>query len=122
MKTPISQRTAKTNAKAYNDYFNANNKITTTMENLKHTKGKFVNGAKGWKIGNRLTNGVKGYEIHWSDDEECVTDHVYTLEDAKLIAAAPDLLDACMNLENDDNSIPEHAWKLIQNAINKATK
>jgi hypothetical protein len=27
MRTPISQRTAKTNTKAYNDYFNANQKV-----------------------------------------------------------------------------------------------
>jgi hypothetical protein len=40
----------------------------------------------------------------------------------KLIAAAPDLLEACMNLENDNETIPKHAWDLIQNAIKKATE
>ena len=40
---------------------------------------------------------------------------------AKLISAAPDLLEACMNLENDDNSIPKHAWDMLQEAIKKAT-
>lgn len=39
---------------------------------------------------------------------------------ARLIASAPDLLEACRNLENDDGSIPAHAWSLIQAAINKA--
>jgi hypothetical protein len=39
---------------------------------------------------------------------------------AHLIAAAPDLLAACENLENDDGSIPEHAWRLVQDAIDKA--
>ena len=46
-----------------------------------------------WKVGERKTNGVDGYEIHWSDDEECITDHVYTKDDANLIASAPLLLE-----------------------------
>jgi hypothetical protein len=39
---------------------------------------------------------------------------------AKLIAAAPDLLEALENLENDDGQIPAHAWNLCQAAIAKA--
>jgi len=39
---------------------------------------------------------------------------------ARLIAAAPELLEALRNLENDDGSIPAHAWNLIQAAISKA--
>lgn len=42
-------------------------------------------------------------------------------KDVALISAAPDMLEALLNLENDDNSIPEHAWKLVQDAIKKAT-
>lgn len=40
---------------------------------------------------------------------------------ARLIAAAPEMLEALQNIENDDGSIPEHAWQMIQNAITKAT-
>jgi hypothetical protein len=40
---------------------------------------------------------------------------------ARLIAAAPDLLEALQNLENDDGSIPHHAWAVVQTAIAKAT-
>lgn len=40
--------------------------------------------------------------------------------DANLIAAAPDLYEALDNLENDDGSIPDHAWKLVQAALAKA--
>ena len=40
---------------------------------------------------------------------------------AKLIAAAPCLLAALQNLENDNGQIPDHAWKLVQDAISKAT-
>lgn len=43
-------------------------------------------------------------------------------QNAKLIAAAPQLLEACMNLENDDGAIPKHAWDLIQKAIKSATQ
>jgi hypothetical protein len=39
---------------------------------------------------------------------------------ARLIAAAPDLLEALKNLENDDGIIPAHAWNLVQSAIAKA--
>ena len=38
------------------------------------------------------------YEIHWSDDGECVAEIVHGEADANLIAAAPDLLDACEKL------------------------
>lgn len=53
--------------------------------------------------------------------------HVYlrtvpgrTEANARLISAAPDLLEALQNLENDDGSIPKHAWDMVQNAIAKA--
>lgn len=32
-----------------------------------------------------------------------------------------DLLEALQNLENDNGQIPDHAWKLVQDAIAKAT-
>ena len=41
---------------------------------------------------------------------------------AKLIAAAPDLLEALLNIENDDNHIPKSIWDLRNKAINKALK
>lgn len=39
---------------------------------------------------------------------------------ARLIAAAPDLLMALENLENDAGQIPDHAWKIVKAAIAKA--
>jgi hypothetical protein len=35
----------------------------------------------------------------------------------KLILAAPKMLEALENLENDANQIPDHAWRLVQDAI-----
>jgi len=45
----------------------------------------------------------------------------FSVGDAVLIAAAPDLLHALQNIENDNGQIPDHAWKVIQDAIAKAT-
>ena len=39
---------------------------------------------------------------------------------ARLIAAAPEMLEALENIENDDMHMPATAWRMIQNAIRKA--
>ena len=83
------------------------------MEN-KHTQGP-------WRVSPVNTNGSDWFEILWSADGECVTDHVYTLPDATLIAAAPDMLLALQDLENDDGRIPKRIWDNILRVINKAT-
>lgn len=59
-------------------------------------------------------------ENYWSV-AECNTMREEHEANAKLIAAAPDLLEALQNLENDNGQIPDHAWKLVQDAIAKAT-
>lgn len=40
--------------------------------------------------------------------------------DAQLIAAAPEMYEALKNIENDDNHMPDSAWRMIQDAIAKA--
>lgn len=74
---------------------------------FKGTKGYFYDGHTGWKISDRETNGTKGYEIHYTDSGECITDHVYTIEDAKLIANSPKLLEALENILRYSVHFPE---------------
>lgn len=92
---------------------------------MEYTKGTFKDGNTGWKIDNRETNGVKGFEIHWSDDGECVTDHVYTEADAKLIAAAPAMYEALKEIAEGkgryDTDKLKHASNTIEDMIKLAT-
>ncbi len=57
---------------------------------------------------------------HTPPDEYPKSCRIADEANARLIAAAPDLLAALQNLENDDGSIPAHAWNLCQAAISKA--
>lgn len=93
------------------------------MSNFKGTKGKFSDGHTGWKIDNRITNGVRGFEIHYSDDGECITDHVYTLEDAKLIACAPEMVEMLQELVRcNDLGIQIGQFDKALELIKKATE
>jgi hypothetical protein len=92
---------------------------------MAHTKGSFIDGTTGWKVADCITNGSVGYEIHFNDDGECITDHVYELEDAKLIAAAPDMLKALEYLRGveawiSDPEIKRTVSKTLNDAIKKA--
>lgn len=72
-----------------------------------------------WKVSERETNGIKGFEIHWSEDGECVTDHVYTKEDAELIAASPLMLETLKYLKMR-GGLGLDIHSLIDKAINAA--
>jgi len=58
--------------------------------------------------------GFKGTKGKWEQE--------HRINNATLIAAAPEMLAALQNLENDNNTIPAHAWKLVQDAIKSAIK
>lgn len=54
--------------------------------------------------------------------DECAELNELAIADEVLRASAPDLLHVLESLENDDNSIPEFAWKWIKDAIERAKK
>lgn len=59
------------------------------MSKHEHTKGPW----KAHSLGDRYGNGDEIFEIHWSDDGECVAEIVHGEPAARLIAAAPELLE-----------------------------
>ena len=96
------------------------------MENQKWKIGKFKSVVvSDTKIKN--TNFPSPPNPDYSEDNELeyyggylICESVANDKIAQLISAAPDMLEALQNLENDNNVIPEHAWKLIKDAIAKA--
>lgn len=90
------------------------------------TKGTFKNGEKGWKAveyNRGYEVGLSTHEIHYSDDGECVAEVVHGEADAKLIAAAPNLLEAleyCLGSLGDEYKLPIECILEAQKAIEKA--
>jgi len=74
------------------------------MSDAKHTPGP-------WKAHatNKARSGVTEYEIHWSDDGECVAEIVHGAPDAHLIAAAPEMLNALKELKERFGEIANYA-------------
>ena len=68
-----------------------------------YTIGNFKDKTKGWKAVNCGNHGnnkaITNWQIQWSDDGECISDHVYEEADVKLIAAAPEMFEALKRLE-----------------------
>ena len=91
----------------------------------KHTPGN-------WEIkdiyfpGTKVHKGLHIFSNQKYDDREICDMWGSATEEgqanAKLIAAAPDLLEALMNIENDDNRIPSKIWEMRNQAIKKATE
>lgn len=92
---------------------------------FKHTKGPWVARrviGPGWP-------GQMGYAIDYNEDQEQVVDFVYEEADARLIAAAPELLSALDNLidvadrymDFDESSRFGVAIAKARAAISKAT-
>ena len=55
-------------------------------------------------------------------DEEYAKEKEELEANMRLYAAAPELLEALMSIENDNNSIPESIWEMRNKAIEKALK
>ena len=52
--------------------------------------------------------------------ERCINDKIEPSYNAQLISAAPDLFEALISIENDDNRIPSTIWEMRNKALNKA--
>ncbi|KKM63962.1 hypothetical protein LCGC14_1506120 [marine sediment metagenome] len=61
----------------------------------------------------RITNGFASIPCYGEDD----VSYDDQWEIARLLVAAPKLLEALENIENDANSIPEIIWNMRNNAI-----
>lgn len=89
-------------------------------------EGGFCDGHKirmGEAIGsphNHAAHLVVEYDHSCYPEDGDGTQHAEAEANARLMAAAPDLLEALENLENDDGAIPDHAWSLVKLAIAKA--
>ena len=49
-----------------------------------------------------------------------VAESIWRKKDVALISAAPDMLEALESLENDNKTIPDTIWEMVQKAISKA--
>lgn len=67
------------------------------MEKFKGTPGPWVVNEIGQHWNNKA---LAHLEITFGEDGECICDTVYQREDANLIAAAPELLEALQDLES----------------------
>ena len=78
---------------------------------------------------------MKDWIVAWHEEEDyCVAErvlvekgyadyiakYVHGEENAHLVSAAPDMLEALKNIENDDGNIPSKIWDMIGLAIAKA--
>lgn len=59
------------------------------------------------------------YKYYYGGNFIC--ESIWRKKDIALISAAPDMLEALQNLENDENQMPKHAWEMVKSAIKKAT-
>ncbi|MFS9649376.1 hypothetical protein [Enterobacter hormaechei] len=83
---------------------------------MKHTPGPWSVNVIGQHWNNKS---LKHIEVTFGQDGECICDTVYNPSDAKLIAAAPDLLEA-LQLFIDAQILPEYHQGVARAAISKA--
>jgi hypothetical protein len=89
---------------------------------MKHTPGKW----KYVKTGKHHNNpDLENIEIQHGDDGECIADTVYEEADARLIAAAPEMLKILIAVLNwtapDGDGIYDPVRQQVINIIEKAT-
>lgn len=80
----------------------------------KHTKGKWKINQYNDAVYTNLNNNILFERPHGGEGKNNFE------ANANLIAAAPELLEALKNIENDDNRIPKTIWDMRNKAIQKA--
>lgn len=88
------------------------------MSDFKGTPGPWMINVIGPHWNNKSLTHI---EITFGDDGECICDTVYKSEDAQLIAAAPELLEALQDALHAYDKHGEHSeWDFARTAIAKA--
>lgn len=70
---------------------------------------------------NRGVNNVETNEIHFGEDGECVAEYVYSAVDARLIASAPEMLEALTLFRSYIDDVDDDIWKPVESTIESAT-
>ena len=86
----------------------------------KHTPGPWENAKPVYPWQGPIVVVDDDVPICYVDDN--THDDATALANARLIAAAPDMLEALENIENDAEHMPDTAWRMVQAAIAKATE
>jgi hypothetical protein len=87
---------------------------------FKGTKGPWraVNNGPHWN-----NKSIENWEIQWSEDGECVVDHVYDKYDALLISKAPEMLEMLVEIHEQMEDGRTYITKEdIQKLIKSATE
>jgi hypothetical protein len=84
----------------------------------KFTRGEWTLDFTGRFINTKAK--IQGNVICIAPSRELIESNLKWKENAQLISAAPDLFEALINIENDDNKIPATIWEMRNKALNKA--
>ena len=82
------------------------------------TKGEWILDFTGKII--HTNEKIQGNVICLAPNRGLIESNLKWEANAQLISAAPDLFEALLNIENDDNRIPSTIWEMRNKALNKA--
>ena len=84
----------------------------------KFTEGEWIVDFTGKYV--HTKKDIEGNVICANPHKSCIESNKNWDANARLISAAPDLFEALINIENDDNKIPSNIWEMRNKALNKA--